>query len=159
MRHLLCAAAVLLGLTAAAAAQIDQAPKVTPRLVAEDSAVAPGGHVAIALEEKIHDGWHTYWINPGDAGAPTTIDWTLPAGWKAGAIQWPTPKRLPVLWAKLAVFTAVGAVTMLASSFAAFLIGQALLAPTALAERLRKITELFPPNPGFEFAIYYKRRN
>jgi len=41
------------------------------------------------------------------------------------------PKRLPVLWAKLAVFTAVGAVTMLISTFAAFLIGQALLAPTA----------------------------
>lgn len=34
-----------------------------------------------------------------------------------------------------------------------------LLAPTALAERLREIAELFPPNPGFEFAIYYKRRN
>lgn len=34
-----------------------------------------------------------------------------------------------------------------------------LLAPAALAERLRKIAELFPPNPGFEFAIYYKRRN
>ncbi len=33
-----------------------------------------------------------------------------------------------------------------------------LLAPTALAERLRKIAELFPPNPGFEFAIYYRRR-
>src|SRR6516162_1631253 len=33
-----------------------------------------------------------------------------------------------------------------------------LLAPTALAERLRKIAELFPPNPGFEFAILYKRR-
>jgi len=33
-----------------------------------------------------------------------------------------------------------------------------LLAPTPLAERLRKIAELFPPNPGFEFAIYYKRR-
>jgi hypothetical protein len=33
-----------------------------------------------------------------------------------------------------------------------------LLAPTALAERLRKIAELFPPNPGYEFAIYYKRR-
>ena len=29
----------------------------------------------------------------------------------------------------------------------------------ALAERLRKISELFPANPGFEFAIYYKRRN
>ena len=34
-----------------------------------------------------------------------------------------------------------------------------LLAPSALAERLRKVAELFPPNPGFEFAIYYKRRS
>jgi hypothetical protein len=33
-----------------------------------------------------------------------------------------------------------------------------LLAPTQMAERLRKVAELFPPNPGFEFAIYYKRR-
>jgi hypothetical protein len=33
-----------------------------------------------------------------------------------------------------------------------------LLAPSGLAERLRKVAELFPPNPGFEFAIYYKRR-
>ena len=33
-----------------------------------------------------------------------------------------------------------------------------LLAPTAMAERLRKIAELFPANPGFEFAVYYKRR-
>ncbi len=33
-----------------------------------------------------------------------------------------------------------------------------LLAPTALAERLRKVAELFPANAGFEFAIYYKRR-
>src|SRR6266700_6590175 len=34
-----------------------------------------------------------------------------------------------------------------------------LLAPTPLAERLRKAAELFPPNPGFEFAIYYRRRS
>ena len=33
-----------------------------------------------------------------------------------------------------------------------------LLAPTALAERLRAVSDLFPPNPGFEFAIYYRRR-
>ena len=33
-----------------------------------------------------------------------------------------------------------------------------LLAPAALAERLRKIAELFPTSPGFEFAIYYRRR-
>src|SRR5579863_174617 len=33
-----------------------------------------------------------------------------------------------------------------------------LLAPSALAERLRKVAELFPPNAGFDFAILYKRR-
>ena len=34
-----------------------------------------------------------------------------------------------------------------------------LLAPQALAERLRKVAELFPANPGFEFAVYNKRRS
>lgn len=33
-----------------------------------------------------------------------------------------------------------------------------LLAPAQLAERLRKIAELFPANPGYEFAVFYKRR-
>lgn len=32
-----------------------------------------------------------------------------------------------------------------------------LLAPGPIAERLRKVAELFPPNPGYEFAIYYRR--
>lgn len=33
-----------------------------------------------------------------------------------------------------------------------------LLAPNALAERLRLISELFPASPGFEFNVYYRRR-
>lgn len=33
-----------------------------------------------------------------------------------------------------------------------------LLAPKPLAERLRKIAELFPPNPGYEFLVQYRRR-
>jgi len=33
-----------------------------------------------------------------------------------------------------------------------------LLAPNALAERLRLISELFSPSPGFEFNVYYRRR-
>ncbi len=66
-------------------------PKVHARLVAEDKAIAPGGTITVALEEKIAPGWHTYWKNPGDAGAPTDIQWTLPPGWKAGGVQWPRP--------------------------------------------------------------------
>lgn len=34
-----------------------------------------------------------------------------------------------------------------------------LLAPAALAERLRKIAELFPPSAGYDFAVYYRRRS
>ncbi|HSZ11273.1 MAG TPA: protein-disulfide reductase DsbD domain-containing protein [Rhizomicrobium sp.] len=77
-------------------AQIDSAPKVHARLIPEHAVVAPGSTVTVALEEKIRPGWHTYWVNPGEAGAPTEIQWSLPAGWRADAIQWPYPKRLPV---------------------------------------------------------------
>src|ERR1700744_2652225 len=83
-------------LLAAAPAMAQNGPKGHARLVAEDKAIAPGGTIMVALEEKIAPGWHTYWKNPGDAGAPSDIQWTLPPGWKAGAIQWPRPKRLPV---------------------------------------------------------------
>jgi thiol:disulfide interchange protein/DsbC/DsbD-like thiol-disulfide interchange protein len=93
MKRLLLSLVLLL---AAVPAFAQDGPKVHARLVAEDKAVAPGGTVTVALEEKIAEGWHTYWKNPGDAGAPTEIQWTLPPGWKADAIQWPRPKRLPV---------------------------------------------------------------
>jgi len=36
--------------------------------------------------------------------------------------------------------------------------GYPLLAPSALAERLKKTAELFPPNPGYQFNILYRRR-
>jgi thiol:disulfide interchange protein/DsbC/DsbD-like thiol-disulfide interchange protein len=40
--------------------------------------------------------WHTYWKNPGDSGLPTTLSWTLPPGFAAGEIEWPTPHPLPL---------------------------------------------------------------
>jgi thiol:disulfide interchange protein DsbD len=79
-----------------AEAQIDSAPKVHARLVAEQSDIAPGKPVSVALAQNIRPGWHTYWRNAGDAGEPTEIHWTLPEGWRAGAIAWPYPKQLPV---------------------------------------------------------------
>lgn len=41
-----------------------------------------------------HDeGWHSYWINPGEAGMPTTAKWKLPPGWKCGGLELPAPIR------------------------------------------------------------------
>ena len=34
-----------------------------------------------------------------------------------------------------------------------------LLTPSALAERLKKVAELFPPGPSFQFNIFYRRRS
>ncbi len=81
---------------APAVAQINAGPRVHARLIAERDAVQPGGTVTVALELDTRKGWHTYWSYAGDAGAPTDIAWTLPAGWKAGAIEWPTPEAVVV---------------------------------------------------------------
>jgi thiol:disulfide interchange protein DsbD len=50
--------------------------------------------LGLAIEHQPH--WHTYWKNPGDSGLPTTLTWTLPEGFRAGEIDWPTPSRLPI---------------------------------------------------------------
>jgi thiol:disulfide interchange protein DsbD len=90
--------ACLLALLAAcpAMAQIDSAPKVQARLIAETGEIAPGGSVTVALEQNIRPGWHTYWVNPGEAGLPTELKWSRPPGWRAGSLRWPYPSRLPV---------------------------------------------------------------
>jgi len=67
---------------------------VTPSLVADATAIVPGKTIEIGILLEIEKGWHTYWLNPGDAGIPFAIEWTLPEGFEAGAIQWPLPQRL-----------------------------------------------------------------
>ncbi|HEY2886894.1 MAG TPA: protein-disulfide reductase DsbD domain-containing protein [Rhizomicrobium sp.] len=89
-------ALLALGIAGPAAAQVDDGPKVHARLVAESANVEPGGTVTVAFEQVIRPKWHTYWLNPGDVGQPTTLSWSLPEGWKAGALEWPYPMRLPV---------------------------------------------------------------
>jgi thiol:disulfide interchange protein DsbD len=67
--------------------------QVAASLVAADTSVRPGAPITVALRLVHQPHWHTYWLNPG-TGLPTSIAWTLPAGWKAGDIQWPAPKVL-----------------------------------------------------------------
>jgi DsbC/DsbD-like thiol-disulfide interchange protein/cytochrome c biogenesis protein CcdA len=64
---------------------------VHAELIADADGIVPGMPVTLGLHLQAEPGWHTYWQYPGDAGVPTRIDWTLPAGFKAGPIQWPAP--------------------------------------------------------------------
>jgi thiol:disulfide interchange protein/DsbC/DsbD-like thiol-disulfide interchange protein len=54
----------------------------------------PGDTVTAGVRLKMEPKWHTYWVNPGEAGDSTKIDWVLPQGMTAGWIQWPTPEKL-----------------------------------------------------------------
>ena len=71
--------------------------EVRARLVVHaPDGVSPGKPLWLGLLIQHAPEWHTYWVNAGDSGLATTLSWELPAGTSAGAIEWPTPKRLPV---------------------------------------------------------------
>ncbi len=69
-------------------------PHLRIALVAESDTPRAGSEVAIALDTKPQPGWHGYWVNPGDAGFPAKLDWTVPAGVTVGAPRYPAPQRL-----------------------------------------------------------------
>ena len=86
---------VLLASSAAgAAAQSFSQSHARVDLIAEDTPLLPGGTVWIGVLFDLDRGWHTYWVNPGDSGAPPRFQWTLPAGFRTGDIRWPVPVRL-----------------------------------------------------------------
>ncbi|MFN3238121.1 MAG: protein-disulfide reductase DsbD family protein [Pseudomonadales bacterium] len=64
------------------------------RLISVADQIAPGATFTLLLEHEIRPGWHTYWINPGDSGAATTLDWREPQGFEFGKIEWPYPERI-----------------------------------------------------------------
>ena len=68
--------------------------QVKAQLIASVDAVHPGDEILVGVHQRIIPHWHTYWINPGDSGLPTTIDYALPGGSTVGDIQWPTPIRI-----------------------------------------------------------------
>src|SRR5256885_17217339 len=75
---------------------IRAAGRTQARLILSAETARPGETVMAGVLLKMPPGWHTYWKNPGDSGAPTKIDWQLPDGIKAGEIQWPVPEKLTV---------------------------------------------------------------
>ena len=64
---------------------------VEAELVTDVAAIVPGSTFTVALRLKHDPHWHSYWVNPGDAGLATEISWKLPDGFSAGPIQWPAP--------------------------------------------------------------------
>jgi thiol:disulfide interchange protein/DsbC/DsbD-like thiol-disulfide interchange protein len=88
--------ATLTAFPSPAAAASVKTPHMEAELIAESAAAVPGKPFMAGLRLKLEPHWHVYWKNPGDAGLPVTLDWTLPAGASAGPIAWPHPGRIAI---------------------------------------------------------------
>jgi len=88
LRRLYCA--LILCLSANAYAALKEHP-AQAELIANTSAVKPGDTFYIAVRFTLQPKWHVYWINPGDAGLPTVVNFSGPAGFKIEPLELPTP--------------------------------------------------------------------
>jgi len=98
--RLLCLLLALPALALAAESVAVKKGAVSAQLVSDAAAIAPGKPFTVALRLRHDPHWHSYWIAPG-TGYPTSLTWTLPEGFKAGEIQWPTPHVVKDLAGKI----------------------------------------------------------
>ncbi len=67
---------------------------VHANLLADVKDVKPGEAFHVGLVLKIKEGWHIYWKNAGDSGAPTTATLKAPDGFKVSDWQFPVPEKI-----------------------------------------------------------------
>ena len=84
------------GLPAQNAPSSANTPHVHVQLLVLPQGLNRGEPADAGLYFKLESGWHIYWKNAGDAGEPPRIQWTLPEGITAGALQFPAPSSLPL---------------------------------------------------------------
>lgn len=89
---LLRPAILLAALTACATAAVRSGHAAAAWLAAT-ATCQPGQTVQTAIRMVVDDSWHTYWLNPGEAGVKMSVEWQLPPGWHAGAVEHPVPRR------------------------------------------------------------------
>src|SRR5262245_16469810 len=96
-RWLMALTCALCGLSPARGADFNFfGPNTQAKLLLSAEAAKPGETITAGIHLRMGPDWHTYWVNPGDSGMPTKINWTLPAGVTAGEIQWPIPETFAV---------------------------------------------------------------
>src|SRR6266851_5732139 len=89
VRRLALAVLVAMEFGGWASAQTSPPSHTTVQLVAEDGAFKAGDSTWVGVLFDLEQGWHVYWVNPGDAGDPPRIQWELPAGFRVGDVRWP----------------------------------------------------------------------
>lgn len=66
---------------------------VSADLIAEHASIQPGGQTRVGVHFELEEGWHIYAQEPGDAGLPTQISWSVPPLASVSELDWPTPQQ------------------------------------------------------------------
>ncbi len=66
---------------------------MTAELISEYESAQPGERLPLAIRLEPQPGWRTYWLNGGDSGHGTRVNWTLPQGVSIEPLRWPYPSR------------------------------------------------------------------
>ena len=74
--------------------EIVRSGQVSGQLLSGVSAVQTGKEFLLGVNLTMAPGWHTYWRNPGDSGAPIKLAWELPDGVTIDQLGWPIPERI-----------------------------------------------------------------
>ncbi len=72
----------------------------------------PDGRWRGALLVDLEPGWKTYWLDPGDAGIPPSMDFAASAGTKAVEAHFPAPHRFDDGFSESTVYSAPFAVAI-----------------------------------------------
>ncbi len=83
----------LLPAIGAPAANLPFSPKASASWFAASTTCLPGQTLPSAIRLVMDEGWHSYWLNPGESGMKTRVTWQLPPGWTAGELAHPVPQR------------------------------------------------------------------
>ena len=70
--------------------------KVSADVFTSAAELNPQAGIDLLLRLQMHNGWHTYWSNPGDAGLPTGIKWSLPEGYEIETREQSLPQKFVV---------------------------------------------------------------
>lgn len=106
MKYLLLSLGLILSIAAPSPAQeddpfavaaLDQQNKLTvskAEVLVDATAIAPGKPFTVTLKLTHEPEWHSYYHNDGiGISKIPNLRWTLPEGFTAGELQWPTPHR------------------------------------------------------------------
>ncbi len=69
-------------------------PHARATLIADVDTIEPGKSFRLGVRYEIDPHWHIYWINPGDTGLNTKIEWSLPPEFQHDGLHWPVPARI-----------------------------------------------------------------